>query len=211
MSPERYPTFQNIDLVLNKQRRQKMLVQDIQQLQPHVDIFYCEEMCPETFHDFQMALGDDYAGDLVKRQFNRPLHNAMFYNKSKFRLEQYYDVNLHKGLTDLELQESLLKFKDLEFRTICNHFSFQQKADAAKKHLLVMMTHLHHDPQHDVIKYAEMSELLNNLSRIHQQLTRQGLSDNDIYVVLAGDFNAQPSNQVYHLSQGEKPTQESLK
>jgi mRNA deadenylase 3'-5' endonuclease subunit Ccr4 len=217
VSPERYPSVQNPSLVFDRDRRRKMLVQDVLQLKPHTDIFCFEEMGSETFHDFQAALGDDYSGDLVKRQGDDcPLHNAMFYNKNKFQLENYYDVDLHKGLSklvlggggdDLPLPQDLSQFQNVDFHTICNHFSFLQ--NGKKKHLLIIMAHFHHDPAHDLIKYAEMSELLNELSRIYNHV-HQDVSADDIYTVLTGDLNAQPSNQVYNLIEGKQPTLELL-
>jgi len=231
ISPDRYPTVQHTDLVFDYDRRRKMLMQDIQQLKFHnTDIFCLEEMSLQTFQDIRMVLGnddDEYGSHLVKRQIDKPLHNAMFYNKSKLQLERHYDVNLHKDLR--LLPETLLRsehicllpFRDLEFHAICNHFTIrasntskgknEQDKKEKRKHLLVMMAHLHHNPYHDVIKYAQMSCLINELTRISNDLIeQQGIHQKDIYTVICGDLNAQPSNQVYHLIMNEEPTEQSL-
>jgi len=241
VSPQRYPTVVDHERVFDRHRRRRMIQRDLQQMRPVTDIFCLEEVCPESYQDFLEALNDNknhdsndnkkvhFEGHLMRRQRNRPLHNAMFYNTSKFHLEGHYDINLHdKGLSHLSLphdnSEWIKNFQALKFHTICNHFTFRP---SPQHHLLVMMAHLHHNPLEDVIKYAEMSGLLQELNVIYQQIcinhmAHQPLSTNKdhdsngdnnrpvVYVVFAGDFNAQPTNQVYRLIMGEPPTLQSL-
>ncbi|CAB9531797.1 Carbon catabolite repressor protein 4 homolog (Partial), partial [Seminavis robusta] len=80
-----------------------------------------------------------------------------------------------------------------------------------KKHLLVMMAHLHHNPVDDVIKYAEMSQLLNSVACIRQTIRTNSNNEDDVFTIVVGDFNAQPTNQVYRLAvMGGTPTLSSL-
>lgn len=208
VSPKRYPTVVDTDVVFDPTRRLQLLRQDLKQLQPITDLFCFQEMSPTTYAEFQQELGEDYGSHMVKRQTDhKPLHNALFYRKSKFRLIQHYAINLHDFMPELpkELQDP---HQQLEFYAIANHFIVGKQQQQPPKHLLVVTVHLHHDPRHDVVKYAEMSGLLTHIDRLAKQIGNQ---DDDVRIVIAGDFNAQPSNQVYRLAVlGEAPTLASL-
>lgn len=200
ISPQRYPTVKQTDVVFDPTRRLQMLRQDLKQLQPFTDLFCLEEMSPSTFAQFQQEFGSEYGSHLVKRQTNEtPHHNALFYRKSKFQLMNHYRLNLHEHIQ--EFPEELKEHAESEFFAIANHFIFGNQ-----KHLLVVTVHLHHDPRHDIVKYAEVCGLLTEVDRLQKELPGE-----DIRLVIAGDFNAQPSNQVYRLAVlGETPTRASL-
>eukprot|EP00286_Rhodomonas_abbreviata_P007721 CAMPEP_0181327324 /NCGR_PEP_ID=MMETSP1101-20121128/22036_1 /TAXON_ID=46948 /ORGANISM="Rhodomonas abbreviata, Strain Caron Lab Isolate" /LENGTH=356 /DNA_ID=CAMNT_0023435967 /DNA_START=151 /DNA_END=1221 /DNA_ORIENTATION=- len=201
---ERYPTVKDTALVFNAERRRKMLVQDVQQA--NADIFCFEEIWAALYADIEKALGDDYSGQIVCRQDQPVLHNAMFFRKSKFTLENNYVLNLNRELSSMDdFPKELEEFKTKQLNTLCNHFSIMQ--GEKKLHLIVLMAHFHHRPDHDLVKYAEMSCLLNDLRRVTDKAEE---SSEDVFVVVAGDFNAQPLNQVYSLAMGEKPTMEAL-
>ena len=138
---------------------------------------------------------------MIKRQSNdTPHHNALFYRKDKFQLVQHHAINLHEFL--LDLPEELQTHQQSDFYAIANHFVFGKEE---KQHVLVVSVHLHHDPRHDIVKYAEMSGLLTQVNRMAKEI------DEQVRVVIAGDFNAQPSNQVYRLAVlGEPPSLMSL-
>lgn len=202
---ERFPTVKDTALVLNAERRVKMLLQDVEQA--NADIFCFEEIWPDLYQEFQKVLGDDYAGQIVCRQGgNALLHNAMLFRKSKFTLEQNYVLNLNRELSSMDdFPKELEGFRTTQLNTLCNHFSIMH--GEKKLHLIVMMAHLHYRPDHDLVKYAEMSCLLNDLRKVKDKAEE---TSQDVFVVLAGDFNAQPLNQVYSLAMGEKPTIEAL-
>ena len=118
------------------------------------------------------------------------------FNKSKFELVQDKALNLNYATAGMG---------DLPNKTnqVAHLMYFKSLADIRRSLILVNL-HLHWNPMHDAVKYAQAAYVLKNLHEFKQEI-EDGLASE---VIVCGDFNSRPESSVVRLMTNQEPSYE---
>jgi len=152
--------------------------------------------------------GDDRRGD-PEANFNKMDGCAIFYKKDRFALMEQYHVEFneaakhmfkqqvcrgHRNANYTTLMKRLLKGNIalvLVLEEIPNSDAGRRNRRTRKRRLCVANTHIFWDPEFADIKLWQTWVLCQELSKL--------VSQRDLPLILAGDFNSQPESAVYQL------------
>jgi CCR4-NOT transcription complex subunit 6 len=128
---------------------------------------------------------------------------AMFYNRKQFKKVEYEAINLN-SLNNLSAYlKKIIKYPK---QNNIAQLLLLQPTDTSYynnrfDYLLLVNLHLHWDPQNELLKYAQISEILNRTYLFKEKF--KFCEKLKIPIIICGDFNSLPDSNVVNLLHGE--------
>lgn len=114
---------------------------------------------------------------------------AILFKFNKFSIINFSTIDYHKIAKKFLIKSKLTKFNDKVMKKFAG-LQVHLKNKLTKKEIIICTTHLEHNPLYDDIKNFQGYLLLKVLSKIS--------NNNELPVVLCGDFNSHPNSSTYH-------------
>lgn len=190
-SPSAYPYVN--PKYLHDDHRFQMISYDL--LFNNCDIVCLQEVEKRNYEKYFVENLKEYDGIFEKRPGLTCDGLALFYKKELFKPVYYSVVNLN---TIKSIDHSVVK-RCLKTNNLAQILILEPKMNKSLfDYLAVINLHLHWDPNRDVMKYLQMSEILNSTYKYTQEF-KPSNKKIKMPIVLCGDFNSLPGSNVVDL------------
>ena len=124
---------------------------------------------------------------------------SIFFRTSKFRLEQkieleYQSLAIHNNIPTGPGLDRTIRRDNIALVAVLQIVAEKGRSKSPARRIILCNTHIHWDPSEADVKLMQVQFMLRELDNITQQK-----NENNMPLLIAGDFNSEPSNAVYSL------------
>ena len=193
--------YVNPDYLIDEHRL-NMITYDL--MSSDSDIICLQEVEKKTYDSHISKRLDGYEGVYSKRVGLNCDGLAIMYKKELFNKVDFYTIDLNNitSISNLNIPiflKNMMKTNNIAQILILEHKS--KPINTMADYIIVVNLHLFWDPSKEIIKYLQMSQIINRVHSLREEIK---LDDKYDYksknpVFICGDFNSMPNSNVINL------------
>jgi len=186
---------------LDDEHRLNMITFDL--LSTNSDIICLQEVEKKSFDSHISKTLINYEGIYSKRVGLNCDGLAILYKKELFNKVDFYTIDLNKCDSNSKIHIPSFVKNLIKTNNIAQILILEPLTKAMKEsidYLIVVNIHLHWDPTKEIIKYLQMSEILNRVHDLREEIKLDESYKKKNPIFICGDFNSTPESNVLNLT-----------